>query len=538
VAAVAGVAALFAAGLAGAATSTADTRPPSGTPATVSADALPTTQVDGVVWSQVVVGNTVYAGGSFTTARPAGAAPGRSTVKRANLLAYDIRTGVLASFAPVLNGQVLAVTASPDGKRLYAVGDFTVVNGARRSRVAAFDTATGKLVTTFAPSLNASVKTVAATASRVYVGGTFTVANGVARSHLAALAPATGKLLSWAPPANGQVLAMVVAPGGASLVVGGRFTTLGGKGAYGLGALSTTTGGTLPFRANATIRDAGSQAAIMSLTTDGKRIYGTGYVYGSVGNFEGTFAANPSNGALIWVADCHGDTYSAFARGGVVYTVGHAHFCGNIGGFPETTPRTYHRALALTTAATGTVAKNTTGKYANFGGLPAPSLLTWFPTIPAGTYTGQSQGAWSVAGNASYLVLGGEFPSVNGHAQQGLVRFGVSSLAPNKVGPVGTAADFDLQSSVLSSTQLRLSWRVTWDPDNRTLTYRLLRSEGSAPPAQVYQAAFGYSFWRLAIGGFTDTQVQPGHTYTYQVTATDPFGNVARSAAVTVTIPD
>lgn len=42
----------------------------------VTADRLPTVQVDGVVWSQAVVGNTVYAGGSFTSARPAGAAPG------------------------------------------------------------------------------------------------------------------------------------------------------------------------------------------------------------------------------------------------------------------------------------------------------------------------------------------------------------------------------------------------------------------------------------------------------------------------------
>ena len=49
----------------------ADTVPPAGTPATVSADGLPTTQINGVAWSQVVVGNTVYVGGEFTSARPA-----------------------------------------------------------------------------------------------------------------------------------------------------------------------------------------------------------------------------------------------------------------------------------------------------------------------------------------------------------------------------------------------------------------------------------------------------------------------------------
>ena len=71
----------------------------------VTADALQTVQVNGVVWTQLVVGNTVYVGGRFSTARPAGAAPGASTVRRANLLAFDIRSGkLITSFAPTTNG--------------------------------------------------------------------------------------------------------------------------------------------------------------------------------------------------------------------------------------------------------------------------------------------------------------------------------------------------------------------------------------------------------------------------------------------------
>src|SRR6188768_2518138 len=65
--------------------------------AAVTADRLPTVQVDGVVWSQAVVGNTVYAGGSFNNARPAGAAAGTSLTTRHNLLAYDITTGNLVT---------------------------------------------------------------------------------------------------------------------------------------------------------------------------------------------------------------------------------------------------------------------------------------------------------------------------------------------------------------------------------------------------------------------------------------------------------
>ena len=62
-------------------------------PATVTADGLPTVQVNGVVWSQVVVGDTVYATGKFTSARPAGSAAGTNETPRANLLAYSISTG-------------------------------------------------------------------------------------------------------------------------------------------------------------------------------------------------------------------------------------------------------------------------------------------------------------------------------------------------------------------------------------------------------------------------------------------------------------
>ena len=68
----------------------------------VTADALPTVQINGVVWSQVIVGNKVFVGGSFSTARPAGAAPGTQTVSRKNLLdvqpeewrAEEFRAGV------------------------------------------------------------------------------------------------------------------------------------------------------------------------------------------------------------------------------------------------------------------------------------------------------------------------------------------------------------------------------------------------------------------------------------------------------------
>src|SRR5215207_4857287 len=72
----------------------ADTAPFVDTPPTVSADALPTWQINGVVWSQVIVQNVVYATGKFTKARPPGVpAGGSGEVDALNLVAYDVATG-------------------------------------------------------------------------------------------------------------------------------------------------------------------------------------------------------------------------------------------------------------------------------------------------------------------------------------------------------------------------------------------------------------------------------------------------------------
>jgi hypothetical protein len=532
---VTGLIALPAAGVTAAGNATADTRPPSrATPATVSADALPTVQINGVVWSQAIVGNTVYAGGKFTTARPAGAAPGTRTVRRSNLLAYDIRTGVLkASFAPTFNGQVLSVVVSPDHKRVYVGGEFTTVNGKRRGRVAAFDTATGKLVTTFAPALDQRVRAIVVTSSRVYLGGAFSTANGVRRTRLAAFSPSKGALLSWAPKADGQVLSMVAAPGGKRIIVGGQFAKLSGRSARGVGAVDAVTGAVGSFAVNGVVQDSGVNAGITSLSTDGKLVYGTGYDFGRGGNFEGTFAAT-SAGSLVWLEDCHGDTYSSAPVGPVIYTVSHAHSCSTVGGFPEVKPRVAHRALAFTTARTGTLHHWTGGYYADFGGRPAPTLLIWFPDLTIGTFTGQSQAAWSVAANSSYVVLGGEFPSVNGMKQQGLVRFAISSHAPNRQGPRAKAADLGVGVTPTGTGQLRVTYRTTWDRDNELLTYTVKRTDRATPLTVVPLSS---RFWRISTRAYTDSGLTSGRTYTYQVTAKDPFGNAASSARVSATAP-
>ena len=176
----------------------------------ITADRLPTVQMDGVAWSQVVVGNTVYVGGQFNNARPAGAAPGTSLTPRANLMAYDITTGnLIGSWAPTVNAQVRSITASPDGSRIYAVGDFSTANGQARRRVAAFfpvgHAQAGQLITAFNPSgPNSLARSVVASNSTVYVGGGFLgLQNGTLRNNLVAYST-TGAVLPWNPSATGS----------------------------------------------------------------------------------------------------------------------------------------------------------------------------------------------------------------------------------------------------------------------------------------------------------------------------------------------
>src|SRR4051812_39303116 len=184
----------------------ADTQPDAGSPTTVSADALPTWQVNGVVWSQVTVGNIVYVTGSFTKARPPGTAPGNpAEIAAGNIFAFDIRTGnALSGFSHSMNAQGMAITRSPDGTRVYVAGDFTTVDGLPRGHLAAFDTSTGRLVTGFAPSVGAQVRAVTASNSTVYFGGAFMAVNGQPRTRLGAGPGSTGAGTAWGTGAGGN----------------------------------------------------------------------------------------------------------------------------------------------------------------------------------------------------------------------------------------------------------------------------------------------------------------------------------------------
>jgi len=525
---------------------------------TATADVLPTAQIgtkadgqDGVVWALKIIGDTVYAGGNFENARPAGVSKGGpGEVARSNLLSFSLSTGELTSFAPLLNGQVKTLAASPDGSILYVAGAFTKVNGELRSLIAAFNTSTGQLVSSFAPTIVGSyVNAIAVTSTAVYVGGLFTAGNGSGRKNLVAF-DSSGRLLGWAPKADDQVDAMVVTPKSDKLVVGGRFEKVNAKTHRGMAALSLTSGKVLSWSASKTIKNGRTsgkyrtRSGISSLTTDGNLIFGTAWAYHtptSVANLEGSFAADPNTGAIRWIDDCHGDTYSSYSDGTNLYLAGHPHDCESVGGWPQDSTSNTRHAMAVTTSVQGKLWRSprTSWQYASWNGKPAPAIIDWFPDFtPASTTVGSGQGqaTWAVTGSGDYVVVAGEFPSVNTTAQQGLVRFGRAAVSGSKAGPRyggSTPTVWAPSATSITAGSARVAIPANLDRDNTRLSYAIYRSDAANP---VYQTEIDSYPWSRPTLTFLDTGLTPGYTYSYTVVARDPDGNRAISSSASVTI--
>ncbi|MFT3970689.1 MAG: PKD domain-containing protein [Micropruina sp.] len=500
----------------------------------ITADRLATMQVNGVVWSTDIAGNTIYAGGSFTKARPAGAAAGTSETTRNNLVAFNVTTGEMVStFAPDLNGQVLGVAVSPDKSRVYVVGDFTTADGQARRRVAAYSTSTGALIASFNPvGVNARARSVTATNDTVYVGGSYLSAGSSSRGSLAAFRASDGALLPWAPVAERPVWGL--ATDGTNVYAAGQFTTINGQDAYGLAKINGTTGA-LDAAWKPEVRNGGDDAAVGSVRVQNSAVYGTTWHFGPGGNLEGTFKIPLSSaaGSADWVTDCHGDNYGTFVSQGTVYSASHAHYCGNMGGgFPQYPAWRYQHGQAWSDTLTGDILNEVHGYYNWAGKKQGPAMINWLPEITPGTVTGQGQAGWTVTGNDDYIVVGGEFPRVNGTAQAGLVRFGKRPVAPGTQGPLFVGGTFVPQISAQTTTSSRIVWPAAYDRDDLTLTYRLYRNN-----TLINTQAADSNWWTLPALGYVDTGVTAGGSYSYRLTVSDPGGNLVYSTTVGYTQP-
>ncbi|MBV8036478.1 hypothetical protein [Roseateles sp.] len=203
-----------------------------------------------------LIGNTLYIGGAF------------------GLAALDASTGAIRPWQVALNGPVAQI-ASLDNT-VYFGGTFDVVNGVKRTCLAAVDGTTGTLAA-WSPeprrdNNTPDIRRIVASGSTVYVGGTFSAMGGKNRMSVAALDATSGAALSWdaalASP-NGIVNVYDLAVDGAVVYVGGEFSTAGGAQRASIAALDAVSGAALPWSPSLTL-DAyqGPTVSALAVTAD------------------------------------------------------------------------------------------------------------------------------------------------------------------------------------------------------------------------------------------------------------------------------
>jgi hypothetical protein len=168
---------------------------------------------NGTVYAIAVSTKRVYLGGSFTAVKGA---------RRVRLAAIgNTSSAALAPWHPNANSTVRALTMSPGGKRIFAGGDFSRVNGFLRPHLAALWVAGG--LSRFAARPTWPVSALRTAGRQLVAGG------GGNGGHVALYAAANGAR-RWLALTDGDVQG--VATSGSSIIVGGHFNNycIGGDG--------------------------------------------------------------------------------------------------------------------------------------------------------------------------------------------------------------------------------------------------------------------------------------------------------------------
>ncbi|WP_165985961.1 LamG-like jellyroll fold domain-containing protein [Streptomyces sp. YIM 98790] len=478
-------------------------------PVGMTADALPTWQTNGIVWAMAQANGVVFVGGTFSTVRPPGAAPGTQETPVDNFVALDAATGAPISGCDLgftLSGggaTVRAMTVSPDKSTLYVGGYFGAVNGVGASSIAAFDTATCARKS-FPVAVNATVRALAATDTALYMGGDFTSVAGQTRERFAAV-NTSGTLLGWTADADEPGRGLDVTPDGGHVVLGGDFFTINGQNTHALAVVDATTGANVRNYPDGYFP---TRSVVKSVYIDETGIYTASEGTGG-GVFDGRTAHDLGTWDQRWRDTCLGATQDVTVYEGVVYSGHHAHDCSSMGYFPDG-PRFHLFGQSVTTGELHGWYPDTND---GLGEQIGPRVLEPVTDHPSGT---------------DYLWVGGEFTSVNGSTQWGLTRF-----AAGDAQDTGAPERPEVQATSLTPGEVTVNWRSSLDLDDDLLTYRVYR-DGTSGPVHTVQ---GYSVpWKRPQLSFTDTSVTAGQSYTYRVTATDAAGNVsAQSLPATVT---
>lgn len=459
----------------------------------VSATASTMWQTNNTVRALAYANGKIYVGGEFTTVRPPGAAAGTQEVARPYLAAFDAATGALVStWDPQPNARVWSLAASPDGRTVYVGGDFTRIAGAARGRLAAFDTTTGALQSTVKPYVSYRVAALAVDDDAVYLGGAFGLVAGLERNRLAAVSRSTGAVLPWNPDANWDVYGIDLSAAAGKVFLGGMFDTIGGVASHAAAAVDMADGAMLPLPAKTAVPPVTNScnARVRDVLVSGENVY-FGVAGDGGGCFDGTFSAAISDGTLRWRNTCLGATEALAMVSGMLFKGSHAHDCSSMGGFPQGP----NRFLTVQDPATG---------------LEGP----WWPNTNA---SGSTQvGPLAMATDGTQLFVGGDFTTVNKVGQQGVTRFAAGpDTAPRR--PATPAA------TSTGRGEVKVTFPATLDDDDENLTYSLYRAGVAAP---VWTTSMRSRFWDVPVASYLDRGLVPGAQVAYRVEVSDGTSTV------------
>ena len=141
-------------------------------------------------------------------------------------------------------------------------------------------------------------------------------------------------------------------------------------------------------------------------------------------------------------------------------------------------------------------------------------MVNWLPDMAIGTFTGQGQAGWNVSGKQRRLP--GLRRRVPPGQRRRTSRAWCASPSDRRRHPKAEGPRF-VDHPVRAHgwcrrrpRPLRVSWPAGYDRDDRTLTYKAIRTGAPTPRHQVDANS---QWWNLPQLGFTDTGLTPGATY-------------------------
>jgi beta-propeller uncharacterized protein DUF5122 len=278
---------------------------------------------NGRVQAIAVSGTDVYVGGGFFS--------NIGGESRNNIAKLSATTGLAdPTWDPDASNAVKAIAVS--GTQIFVGGSFNGVDsigGEDRNRIAKLSATSGNAFSTWNPNAKSDVFALALDGTNLYVGGAFSGANsigGQSRDRIAKLSTTSGNAFStWNPSANGSVQSLAVS--GSEVYAGGGFTNIGGLSRFTLAKLSATSGNAF----SAFNPDPDSD--VLTISVSGSSVYAGGFFSVVNRTFRDNIAAVDDNGVpTSFNPDANGLVRAIAVSGSDVYVGGDFLGANSIGG--------------------------------------------------------------------------------------------------------------------------------------------------------------------------------------------------------------